>query len=330
MFGQILLFIFVFVFICIYYCITKLQFITCDSNVCLNGKTALVTGGNKGLGYEIVLQLASRGCKVIIAARGVSEDLRKKIIKETHNPNIVVEYVDFLSFESVRNLADKLKKTEPKLDILINNSGVGKSASKPTEDGFNRTIQVNHYSSFLLTHLLVDLLKKSGNGKILFTSSFLAHVHVLSRRSVTRDGIANAPIGNLDYANSKFCAIISAAIFAKKLKKWNIKSNCYQPGIAKTDIFMESTKNLDNILDTIVYYSTMHVLKTIFGVSPYLPSQTAVQIVVANEFENVTGVYVGKYFKNVKPRGANDKELCEAIWKASEVAVQLKPEEMLE
>ncbi|XP_057654483.1 retinol dehydrogenase 13-like isoform X1 [Diorhabda carinulata] len=329
MFVEIVLTAIVFMFIGIYCILTKLQFITCDSNVCLNGKTALVTGGNKGLGYEIVLQLASRGCKVIIAARGVSEDLRKKIIKETRNPNVIMEYVDFSSFASVRNLAGKLKTTESKLDILINNAGVGKSLRTPTEDGHNRTMQVNHYSTFLLTHLLVDLLKKSENGKILFTSSFLAHVHVLTRRNVSRSGIPDAPLGNLDYSNSKFCSIISAEIFASKLKKWNINSNCYQPGIAKTEIFKETRKNLDNLLDTVIYFCTMHLLQTIFGVNPKLPSQTAVQIVIGDEFEHVTGVYVGKYFKDLKPRGARDDKLCEAIWKASEAAVRLKPEEKL-
>ncbi|CAH1236117.1 unnamed protein product [Diabrotica balteata] len=304
------------------------EHIKCTSDICLLGKTALVTGGSKGIGYDIVLQLASRGCKIIIASRTIDEELRQQIIHETHNPNIVLEYVDMTSFKSVRLFISRLKRSESKLDILINNAGVPFS-SNTTEDGLNETMQVNHFSGFLLTHLLVDLLKKSEGARVIFVTSCLAYFHTLTMRSVKGFKIYNSVFRYFDYPNSKFCNIITADTFAMKLKRWNITCNSYHPGVVKTGIFKTAEKSLTNLFDIAMYYSTVPIVKLV-GVKPRATSQGAVQIAIAKEFENVTGSFVGNLLNNVKPRAANDKKICEAIWRASEEMVKLKPEERLD
>uniref|UniRef100_A0A6P7GA59 Retinol dehydrogenase 12-like n=1 Tax=Diabrotica virgifera virgifera TaxID=50390 RepID=A0A6P7GA59_DIAVI len=305
------------------------EHITCTSDVCLVGKTALVTGGSKGIGYDIALQLAARGCKVIIASRTVDEELRKRIIRETNNPNIRLEHVDMASFKSVRQLASRLKESESKLDILINNAGILHCSDVPTEDGLNETLQVNHFSPFLLTHLLVELLRKSEGARIIFTTSFMAYCHTMTRKGVSRLKFNTFKLRFFNYTNSKFCNTITSDIFAKKLKRWNISCNSYQPGLVKTVIFENSDRSTTNLFDTLLYYSTLYIWQK-FGTKVRLTSQAAVQIAIAKEFENVTGNFVGRYFHNIRPRSANDTKLCEAIWKASEEIVQLKPEEKLD
>lgn len=108
-----------------------------------------------GIGYQIVLELAARGCKVIIADRIVDKAIKEEIIKKTNNPNISLKYVNLALFSSVRAFAEDIKKSEDKLDILINNAGVARGVSFRTEDNINLTMQVNYYSAFLLTHLLL-------------------------------------------------------------------------------------------------------------------------------------------------------------------------------
>ncbi|CAG9826778.1 unnamed protein product [Diabrotica balteata] len=305
------------------------EYVACTSDVCLVGKTALVTGGSKGIGYDIVLQLASRGCKVIIASRTIDEKLRQQIIWGTNNPNIVLEHVNMSSFKSVRLLASRLQKSESKLDILINNAGIPQCLEIPTEDGLNETMQVNHFSAFLLTHLLVDLLKKSEDARVIFTGSFLSYFHTMTRRSISDFKIQNSPFRTFDYPNSKFCNIITADLFAVKLKRWNITCNSYQPGIVKTEIFNKAEKNVRSLFDVLLFYSTIYLYAK-FGVKTRVTSQGAVQIVTAREFEKVTGNFVGRYFHNVRPRAAYDTAFCEAIWKASEEMVKLNPEEKLD
>ncbi|KAJ8982366.1 hypothetical protein NQ317_013117 [Molorchus minor] len=128
---------------------TLLTYSWCKSNVCLLGKTALVTGGCsviRGIGYETVLALVSRGCRVIVADIIDDPELKERIFKETNSNNIEYKYVDLGSFKSVRELAKDLLKTEEKLDILINNAGVGYQQVVVTDDDLDLTMQINYFS----------------------------------------------------------------------------------------------------------------------------------------------------------------------------------------
>lgn len=93
-----------------------------------------------------------------MGCRSNAEDVQKTIVEQTHNPNIIVKYLDLKSFKSVRNFAREIKETEPKIDILINNAGTSLDLSGPTEDNLHPILQVNVVSSFLLTHLLIGKL----------------------------------------------------------------------------------------------------------------------------------------------------------------------------
>lgn len=106
-----------------------------------------------GIGFEVSKCLASRGCKIIIACRSKADNERRKLVELTHNENITIKHLDLTSFESVRNFAKEINKTEDKIDILINNAGIG-AASGATVDGLNPVMQCNVFSPFLLTHLL--------------------------------------------------------------------------------------------------------------------------------------------------------------------------------
>ncbi|XP_072388407.1 retinol dehydrogenase 13-like [Diabrotica undecimpunctata] len=300
----------------------------CTSNVCLVGKTAIVTGGSLGIGHETALSLLSRGCRVIIADRIITEDIKKSIINETKSSNFVLEYVDFASFKSVRDFVEKLNKTEEKIDILINNVGIGRCDGTLTEDGLNRVMQINYYSPFLLTHLLIDLLKKSEEPKILFTSSLLSFSHELLVENVTEDNII---ISNriTTYFTSKFCTVVASDIFAKKLRKHNIKCNSYHPGAVKTNIFNESRKYMTlNVLDIITTFLG-ELMIFVSGQTPKDASQTAVNIVVSEEYKNVTGEFIGIFLPSLKPRGSHNKIFCKKIWNISEKLVKLQPNEKL-
>lgn len=108
-----------------------------------------------GLGYRTALGLAGRGCRIIIADKDNSEKSKELIIKTTGNKNILTKYLNLSSFESIRTFAADINKTEERLDILINNAGCGVFTTSRTKDGCNTGMQVNHFGSFLLTHLLV-------------------------------------------------------------------------------------------------------------------------------------------------------------------------------
>uniref|UniRef100_A0A6P7FVT3 Retinol dehydrogenase 14-like n=1 Tax=Diabrotica virgifera virgifera TaxID=50390 RepID=A0A6P7FVT3_DIAVI len=275
------------------------------------------------LGYHIVLNLLSRGCKVIVADRIVDDEIKQRIINITKSHEVYFEYVDLASFKSVRKLVDRIKKKEDKIDILINNAGIAMWFGPLSEDGLSVVMQVNYYSAFLMTHLLKDLLKKSPSARIMFTSSGLSFLAQFSESRFNND-----ETNDLEYNSSKFCIIAAADIFAEKFKKYNITSNSFHPGLVRTDM---SRRVMDRqmswpqfILGLFVFALTMVVGKTAEE-----GAQTAIHLACANEVDGVTGKFFAETVPTFKPGLAHDQSLCNAIWLHSERVVGLKEEEKL-
>ena len=97
----------------------------CKSKKRLDGKVAIITGANTGIGYETALDFAYRGAHVIMACRDSKkgEKAAKEIIKLTNNKNIDIEFIDLSDLDTVRSFAEKMNKNLHRLDILVNNAG---------------------------------------------------------------------------------------------------------------------------------------------------------------------------------------------------------------
>lgn len=125
----------------------------------------LFLGGNTGIGKETARDLSRRGARVIILCRDTNKGdaAAEEITKETH---FVVQCVqlDLASLKSVRECAEKILETEEKIDYLINNAGVMMCPYWKTEDGFEMQFGTNHLGHFLLTEMLMPLVKKSAAG----------------------------------------------------------------------------------------------------------------------------------------------------------------------
>jgi retinol dehydrogenase-12 len=140
----------------------------------LDGKVIIITGANCGIGYETALDLAKRNARIILACRDPkrAQEAVDKIKTESKNENVEFEQLDLASMKSIRDFSDRINKKLTKLDILINNAGLsGDGPIKKTEDGFEMVFGVNHLGPFLLTNLLLDLLKKSAPSRIINVAS---------------------------------------------------------------------------------------------------------------------------------------------------------------
>ncbi len=120
--------------------------VICTSENKLNGKIAIVTGGNTGIGFETALDFAKRGAKVILACRDLNRANRaaNKIIALSFNNNVDCEYLDLADFESIKNFAISMNSKLKRLDLLINNAGVMACPYWRTKDGFEMQFQTNH------------------------------------------------------------------------------------------------------------------------------------------------------------------------------------------
>ena len=144
----------------------------------LKGKTALVTGGNIGLGFETVKALASKGAHVLLAAR--NEEKGKAAVTEVQKlvPNARVELLrlDLASQRSIRTAAAEVGKKFSQLDFLINNAGIMAMPEMKTEDGFESQFGVNHLGHWSLTGLLMDNLMAAEQARVVTVTSTAHHL----------------------------------------------------------------------------------------------------------------------------------------------------------
>jgi NAD(P)-dependent dehydrogenase (short-subunit alcohol dehydrogenase family) len=137
------------------------------------GRTVIVTGANSGIGYEAARALAGKNAKTIMACRNIAkgEEAASEIRSEYTSAMVEVMDLDLGNLDSVRRFANTFKKTNKRLDLLINNAGVMMPPYGKTSDGFELQFGINHLGHFALTGLLLPLLIKTGGSRIVTVSS---------------------------------------------------------------------------------------------------------------------------------------------------------------
>ncbi|KAK4875324.1 hypothetical protein RN001_011746 [Aquatica leii] len=299
------------------YVYRKLTIIKCTCHKHLHGKTAIVTGGNSGIGYQIALALAGRGCRVIIADKDNCESTKNEIINATDNPNVIVKYLNLTSIKSIREFSQDINETEDRLDILINNAGIANSAQDYTNDELQVTMQVNHFGPFLLTHLLIGLLKKTSSSRIIFTGGTLTW---LSNLEITNLNTYNkiqtwAPI--FIYANSQLCNVLTTVALSRILFNFEIMHPQCEPPRAATALNIVLEGLIKNIV--LKYYAK----------TAEEGAQSVIHVAISKETENVSGELFTNCHATTKPIKSSDFIFVRSIWEASEKFVGLTKEEQL-
>lgn len=151
-----------------------------------------------------------------------------EIIKESGNENVILKKLDLSSFKSIRELADDINSTESKIDVLIHNAGYANTFEKrKSVEGLEYTMASNHYGPFLLTHLLINALKKSAAARIVIVAS---ECYRFARVNLNNLNPIDTFPGYLYYV-SKGVNIMFALELARKLKSTNITVNFLHPGM---------------------------------------------------------------------------------------------------
>ncbi|CAG9763013.1 unnamed protein product [Ceutorhynchus assimilis] len=304
----------------------KLWCFWCRSKVCLIGKTALITGGASGIGFQTALALASKGCRIIIADITNLNEAVEQIKKISNNPNIIGKHIDLRSFDSVRQFAKEILETEPKLDILLCNAGIGDYRIRTfTQDGLERTMQVNYFSHFLLTHLLLDLLKKAPSTRIIFTSSITAYVSDLTIENLNPNpdyyhGFLTKMNGGT-YSNSKLCLAAAAKMFAERLKGTGVTVNTVLPGGVQTPIWSATKRdfNFIGIFVTCLVY--------LYGKTPEQGAQTLIHVAHSENVEGQTGQFFYEGMRFLKPLQLSEG-FCKELWHKSIECTKLQAHEI--
>jgi NAD(P)-dependent dehydrogenase (short-subunit alcohol dehydrogenase family) len=229
-----------------------------------------------------------------------------EITNRTNNPKVDLFISDFSSLQQVRNLAVEIKAKNNRLDILVNNAGVYMKQRVLTEDGHEMTFQVNHLAHFLLTHLLLDLIKQSAPSRIINVSS-MAHSSKIDfddLQSKKNYSAYNA------YALSKLANIIFTFKLAYDLKDTRIDVNCLHPGVINTKLLREGFGAMGSDVQTGA------------KIPVFLASSQKVEGVTGKFFTNGITGSVPKEQRAAKI--AYNKDLQEKLWKISAEMVKFK------
>ncbi|XP_017108597.2 retinol dehydrogenase 13-like [Drosophila bipectinata] len=276
------------------------------------GKVFIITGANTGIGKETALEIARRGGTVYMACRDMNrcEQARKEIVQETNNQNVFSRQLDLSSLDSIRKFAAGFLKEQDKLHVLINNAGVMRCPKTLTKDGFEIQLGVNHIGHFLLTHLLLDVLKKTAPSRIVVVSS-LAHtrgtinVKDLNSERSYDEGLA--------YSQSKLANVLFTRELAKRLEGTGVTVNSLHPGVVNTELARNWAFFQTNLAKYVIRPAIWPLMKT-----PKSGAQTTIYAALDPELEKVSGLY----FSDCKPKevapAAKDEKTGKFLWEESE------------
>ena len=270
----------------------------------------MVTGGTSGLGAATAIALAQEGATTIIVGRNKRkcEQIVDKIKTKTDNASVTYMMADLSSFKDINELSEEVKTQVSRLDVLINNVGARFVRRRVTVDGYEMTFSLNYLGHFLLMHLLLNLLEKSENARIINVGSS-AHE---SCSNINFDDLQSQKEynGKHAYAQSKLADILFTYELSRRLAGTGISVNAVHPGVVATNF----SKN--NGWISWLKHMTYHVLKgDLIG-----PTEGAKTIIFLATSPAVDGIS-GKYFYNMEPvsssKASYDEEMARRLWEVS-------------
>ncbi|ACK70199.1 short-chain dehydrogenase/reductase SDR [Gloeothece citriformis PCC 7424] len=214
-------------------------------------KVAVVTGANRGLGFETCRQLAKNGIQVILTSR--DEDKGLVAIEKLKSEKLKVAYypLDVTYPESIDLLAKFIKDNYGRLDILVNNAGVLLGSSEDSSifnakiDTIRKSLETNVYGALQVCQTLIPLMKLHNYGRVVNVSSGMGQLTYMNG-------------GYPGYRLSKTCINALTRIFADELKDTNILVNSVCPGWVRTDMGgPEATRTPEQGVDTIVWLAML-------------------------------------------------------------------------
>lgn len=272
-------------------------------------RTALVTGANSGLGKAIVTALAADGLRVGLVARdrGRGEAALADVRAATGNQDLHLFVADLADQESIRALAQDVRARFDRLHLLINNAGTAFPERRLSPQGIERAFAINHLGPFLLTNLLLDLIKASAPARI---------VNVGTRIDAAIDfddlNWDKRPYGMMKgYAQSKLGNLHFTFELARRLEGSGVTVNCVFPGVFKSNL--GGTDGAQGLL-----WKLLAKLGGWAIPKPESAAQRVLYLANAPELEGVSGQYYANRKTIPAPAQALDAEANRRLWEISE------------
>jgi NAD(P)-dependent dehydrogenase (short-subunit alcohol dehydrogenase family) len=279
----------------------------------LNGEVVLITGGTSGIGRAAATALAAMGAEVVVTGRSRErgESAVEEIRDTSGNGRVSLMLADLAVQAEVRGLAEEFRERYDRLDVLVNNAGIIQSKRTETPDGIELTLAVNHLAPFLLTNLLLDLLKKSAPSRIITVSSEArrgAKIDFEDLQSERRYRPFKV------YGMTKLANILFTYELAERLEGTGVVANSLHPGGVNTNF-----GNNNRSFGTLIFRAFKPFMRT-----PEQGADTVVYLAVSPEAGKMTGRYLTDRKVVSSFEDPHDEVMQKRLWEVSEELTNLE------
>jgi NAD(P)-dependent dehydrogenase (short-subunit alcohol dehydrogenase family) len=274
-------------------------------NNTMDGKICMVTGANSGIGLATALGLAKRGATVVLVSRSKErgEQAVAEIKAQVPGAKLDLLCADLASMGEIRQLADDFKRKYDRLHVLINNAAIIPPSRTTTIDGIETQFAVNHLAYFLLTNLLLDMLKASAPARIINVSSSYHASGVMNFDDLQSEK-SYGGMGWTTYGNTKLYNVLFTYQLARRLEGTGVTVNCLHPGVIGTNL----TRGLPKPL--------VAIYKLFVG-KPDRGAETSIYLATSPEVERVTGKYFANKKEAASAPASHDREAARRLWEIS-------------
>lgn len=298
----------------------------------MTGRVIIITGANSGIGFEAAKKLCEAGNDVILACR---DEVKGKaavenILKE--NPNALATYLqlDLADMASIRKFVEDFHALGKKLNVLVNNAGLflkgDDRVRQFTKDNFELTMGTNHLGPFLLTHLLLEDLKKTGketgDSRIVMVSSSLHDVNERMNRGSSVLDLDNFFLdkegtysGQQAYKNSKVAMVMSTYSLAQQLEGTGVSVTCMNPGFIPTT-------DLSRHASSVARFMLRYLMAPMFKLAKITRtvdhgSKMIVDLSISEKYKGVSGKYFDDFEEKESSEESRDEDLQKRLYELS-------------
>lgn len=274
----------------------------------MDGRVCIITGATSGVGYQAAKRLVQGGAHTVIVCRNAEKAQRvKEELEGLYHTVVDVVVADFSSLEEVRNTARVLLADYPRIDVLINNTGIHNTHRRLTAEGIEEVFAVNHVASFLFTRLLLERMRESAPARILQVNSQGHRFGGLDLEDLNWD--KRRYKGLQGYGASKVAQLLTVWELADRLKGSGVTINAVHPGEVKTNIGMNNE---------LLYRLYNRVVIARFLRNPVISGNAIYYLAAAPEMAEVSGVYFNQTIPEKPTPQALDREVGKKVWQVSE------------
>jgi NAD(P)-dependent dehydrogenase (short-subunit alcohol dehydrogenase family) len=272
----------------------------------MENKVCVVTGGNKGIGYEIVKALVQQRNQVALVSRSRErgEKALAQLQSEVPEESVTLVTGDLGTIADTRQFAKTLLERFPRIDVLVNNAGVWPTKKAINADGLEESFMVNFLAPLMLSHLLKDRLAASAPARIVHVN---AGLYVRGRVDLQRTPYGADFSRMRTYADSKLCGVLTLAREAAMFAAHGVTVNMVHPGVVNTDL-----GQMGGVLGWVLK-QVKRSWKT-----PQEGAAAPVWLASSADVAGKTGLYFNEYEVMALDNAAKDEQLAADLWRFAE------------